>query len=130
MRYSDSQQKIFSVFGSQAWVNQDIITVPQDVVPLDTTNEYVRISIVPSGQGINLISLSGICIIDIFTAFGEGPSRANEIADKLDVFLMGITIEGVVQFGQSTLLPKGRDKDTPSQARYSYTIPFNYFGVN
>jgi len=119
---------IFSVFGSTAWAAESVKTFPNDVIPTNTGEEFLRVTIIPSGKSINRNSASGICIIDIFTAFGQGPARAFEIADILDRHLESKTV-GNLQLLISTLVPMGKDKDNQGLARSQYTIPFNLFGV-
>ena len=131
-RYLTLQTKVFSVFGTPEWQAEGVRTVPDNFTPPDTAEEFIRINIVPSNTGINIASLSGICLIEIYTAFGAGTSRINEIADKLDKYLLGKSIgvgSQTVQFGISTAAPRGQDKINPLLTRQDYTIPFNLFGV-
>lgn len=72
-------------------------------------------------------------MIDIFVTAGNGPSRSLLIADKLDQYLVGKSIETVqskvTQFMNSNFAHRGVDTDNPTLFRSSYTIPFNYFGA-
>jgi len=133
-RYSATQQAIFSIFGLNTWTAENIKTFPQDVVASNAGDEFVKVTIIPSGKGINRVSISGIVIIDIYTASGLGPSRASAIADKLDDYLCNKTViisaSRNVQFDRSTMVPKGIDSDNKTLVRSQYTIPFNLFGVN
>jgi hypothetical protein len=133
-KYSALTADIFSVFDTSAWKNEGINTWPSDFKPDDAGDKYVRVSIVPSGRGLNRTSASGILIIDIFTPAGFGPQAQNQIADKLDAYLTGKSLS--TQTGGSTQFPKesalrylGTDKDNPSLSRASYEIPFNFFGM-
>lgn len=132
-RFEDTQKAVFSVFGSPAWVTEDIQTVPQDVALTSLGNEFVRVSVVASGLSVNSLSVSGVVIADIFTAAGKGPTRAMQIADALDRHLLDklvpISPTRSVQFRQSTLSPRGTDGDNNTLSRSQYTVPFNMFGV-
>jgi hypothetical protein len=131
-KYQGLQSDIFSIFASTAWINEDIPTYPQNFVGDTSGKDYLRVSIIANGEGINLVSSSGILKIDIFTKAGFGPSLANIIADKLDKHLVGKSIKlssSVTQFGKSSLNPIGVDTANTALYRASYTIPFNYFGV-
>ena len=128
-KYALLERDIFDIFSDSAWVAENIKTVPNGV-PL--TGAGIRVSIIPSGSGLNLISASGVLIIDIFIAAGEGPNQASLIADKLDSYLAGKvkSLAGkATQFLGSSMAPAGRDKDNPKLDRYSYKIPFKHFGV-
>lgn len=132
-KYTELQSGIFKFFSGLTWGLENIPSYPQDVAIKDNHEKFVRISIIPSGIGVNLHSISGICIIDIFTAATANPSEAMVIADKLDDYLVGksrIMTNGRINFPQgSTLQPRGKDTDNPALIRHSYTIPFKYFGV-
>lgn len=129
-KYTNLEKDVFSVFDGNAWKLELIKTFPSNFIPVNHSNEYIRVSIIPSGSGINLKSISGILIIDIFTPAGGGPHRASVIADKLDDYLQGKhlsnTSGAVTQFQSSSMVPKEAEK---TLQRSSYTIPFNYFGV-
>jgi hypothetical protein len=132
-KYTGLQTDIFKFFSGLTWGLEDIPTYPQDVAIKDSHEKFIRISIIPSGNGINLKSASGICIIDIFTAATLNPSEAMVIADKLDDYLVGKsrqTGNNFLQFPEpSTLQPRGKDSANAALIRHSYTIPFKYFGV-
>jgi len=129
-KYVNLEKDVFSVFDSAAWKAESIKTFPGNFVAMNSGNEFLRVSIIPSGNGINITSISGIIIIDIFTSAGSGPHGSLVIADKLDSFLQGktlsTTVGSSVQFHSSTMIPKGIEG---SLHRASYTIPFNHFGV-
>ncbi len=129
-KYTDNESDVFSVFNSLTWKAENIDTVPTGYKG-DTADEHVRISIIPSGPGVNKRSTSGIIIVDIFTPAGSGPRRQNFIADKLDVYLANKSLQtqsgGTTQFLSSTLQPLGVDKAKPTLERAKYEIPFNFF---
>lgn len=132
-KYENLQTNIFSVFNSSQWKSENIKTFPVNYIQLNAGNEFIKVSIIPSGKGINAHSVSGILIIDIFIPAGNGPKRASLIADKLDHYLVGksfSTQDGNTQFIQNSSLDfKGLDKDNETLFRSSYTIPFTFFGV-
>jgi len=132
-KYLNLEEDIFSVFSSSEWIAENIKTFPSNFVEMNGGNTYIRVSIIPSGTGINEKSISGIVIIDIYTPAGNGPKAATLIADTLDSYLQNKSISlvsgNVTQFLQSSFAPKGRDRDTKSLYVTNYTIPFNYFGV-
>ena len=132
-KYTNLQDDIFSVFADAAWKAENIKTYPNNMIAVDSGNEYIRVSIISSGMGVNRKSISGILIVDIFTSAGNGPSRASLIADKLDLYLETkslSTVQNVVtQFLTSAMTHSGRDPDNQALHRSVYSIPFNYFGV-
>lgn len=128
-KFTDVQEDIFSIFDSVSWKAESIPTFPVNFV-VEKATEYIRVSIIPSGQGINRVSTSGLLMIDIFSAAGRGPARSTYIADKLDSYLVANSVKtnnGVTQFSNSSLTPRGQDKDNPALYRAEYSIPFNYF---
>lgn len=130
--YTEIMLDVFSVFGSPAWVAENIKTFPRDF-EVNTGDEFIRVSVLTSGQGVNLKSTSGMLLIDIFTVSGDGPSRAMHIANRLDAYLVGKSqttqTKRVTQFMKSSLAPRGVDKENPSLSRYLYSIEFNHYGV-
>lgn len=133
-RYTQAQDAVNSIFGSAPWLAENIPAFPQDVVPDRASKEYVRVSVIPSAKGLNKVSVSGICILDIYTADGEGPARALAIADVLDKYMHFKTVQlsaGLsLEFKGSTLQGRGADKANPSLTRSQYTVPFNLYGVS
>lgn len=131
-KYVGLQTSAFSVFDSTAWKAESIKTYPANFVPVNPGDEFVRVSIIPSGRGINSKSSSGVFQIDIFTSAGLGPTRAMQLADKLDLYLQEkskTVSEGTLQFLLSSLSLTGVDKANSALYRAKYTIPFNFFGV-
>lgn len=132
-KYESLLTDIFSVFSKPAWKTENIKTYPSNYLATNAGNEFIRVSIIPRSQGINLISSSGVLIIDIFTVTGNGPKRSFVIADTLDEYLVGKTLKTTssasVQFGSSTLSESKSDAENTALLRTTYTIPFNFFGV-
>lgn len=94
--------------------------------------ETVCIAILHNGTGLNLKSVSGLLIADIFTPIGRGPLRALQIADLLDKLLVGKSLtstEGTAQIARSTLGYLGVDAAQKSLQRHKYTVPFQFYGV-
>jgi len=132
-KYENLEKDVFSIFGSTSWKNENIKTFPVNFIELTPGTEFVRVSVIPSGNGINLTSISGVLIIDIFTSAGNGPRRTSLIADKLDSYLVGKSVSTVsgnsTQFNKSALAYVGLDTVNSALYRATYSIPFNYFGV-
>jgi hypothetical protein len=130
-KYVNLEQDVFSVFASADWLNEDIKTFPTNYIAVNSGNEFIRVSVIPSGKPINRDSLAGILIIDIFIPAGAGTRRAMGIADTLDKYLVDKskqTSTGVTQFGISSLVHNGLDKALLSLHRSTYTIAFNFYG--
>ena len=132
-KYENLEKDVFSIFASTLWKNENIKTFPVNFIELNPGNEFIRASVIPSGNGINLTSISGVLIIDIFTSAGNGPKKTSLIADKLDSYLVGKSVSTVnnnsTQFNKSALAHVGLDTVNSALYRATYSIPFNYFGV-
>jgi len=132
-KYTDLETDIFSIFASTSWESENIDTYPGNFISTGNSKEFIRVNIIPSGKGVNRVSISGVVIIDIFTFAGEGTRKASLIADTLDKYLgdKAIALQSgkTTQFGSSSMTLSGSDSDNPSLFRASYTIPFNFFGV-
>jgi len=132
-KYTELETDVFSIFSSNKWKSEKILTYPNNFVITGNSKEFIRVSIIPSGKGINRLSVSGVLIIDIFTSAGEGTRKVSLIADTLDKYLVGKAIvtatNNNTQFGYSSLSMSGFDGDNPALFRSSYSIPFNFFGV-
>jgi hypothetical protein len=132
-KFKNLQDDVYSIFGSNAWKAENIKTFPANFTSTNQGNEFIRISVVAGNSSVNLQSVSGLLIIDIFTSAGDGSARTALIADKLDQYLVGKsikTVEGTLtQFLSSTLQPRGNDAVNPALYRSVYSIPFNYYGV-
>ena len=133
-RFMHLQDDVFSIFASQEWKSEAVLTRPSNFVSANNDKEFIRINILAESFGVNLLSVAGVLLIEIFIPVGSGSTRASQIADALDKYLLGKSVktssDNVTQFTQSTLVPKGKDKDDPSIFLYEYEIPFNYYGVH
>jgi hypothetical protein len=125
-RYSQTDSDIFSVFGSEEWEDKEIPTFPSNMSFDKVPRKFILLNIIKSGAGVNLKSISGQLIIDIFIAAGEGPTQASNIADTLDAFLVGKTLNKT-QFFESSTTELGKDKVNPTLYRIQYVIPFQHF---
>ena len=131
-KYSNLINEIYGVFNSAAWKAEGIKTVPTNFLMLNAGEEFIRVSVVPSGGVGNVASCSGMILIDIFVSAGNGPKRSFVIADKLDKYLVAKTVSmlgGSLQLSRSAVYPIGVDVNNESLYRVSYSIPFNFFGV-
>ena len=131
-KYTNLQKDFHSIFSASEWTAENIKTFPTNFIGTVPSKEYIRVSILPSGEGIDIRSVSGQAMIDIFVPAGAGPLRASQIADRLDNYLVGRSLKlssGHTQFHNSTLSDFGIDKANPSLFRSIYSIPFNHFGV-
>lgn len=133
-KYANLEKDIFGVFDTGAWKAENIKTFPSNFIASGAGDAFIRVSPVPSGQGLNPKSVSGILIIDIFIPAGHGPGRASTIADKLDTYLVRKLLSSASgstsQFHASSLAYVGLDRDNASLFHSTYSIPFNHFGVN
>ena len=132
-KYSSVFKDVYSVFATIGWSTEGVKTFPSNFVGSVANDTYIRVNVIPSGNGANWRSVSGLVMIDIFVPAGGGTQLIAQIADKLDKYLAGqsfnSTANGKTSFNASTLSVLGNDKDNPSLYRASYSIPFNYFGV-
>jgi hypothetical protein len=132
-KYTNLETNVFSIFASNTWKSEKITTYPNNFTVTKNSGEFIRVTIIPSGKGINLISTSGILIIDIFTLAGEGTRRSSLIADRLDNYMVGKSITNLdgsnTQMSNSSLSFIGVDTDNPALYRSNYTIPFNFYGA-
>jgi hypothetical protein len=132
-KHTQATMDVFSIFGSVAWTTAFGAnkTFPQEYT--GGGDEFIRVSVVLSGKGVNRASSSGVLIIEIYTTAGLGPERQNFIADLLDSFLENKSVltagNNRTQFQNSTLMPQGTDKANPALAKARYELPMNYFGV-
>ncbi len=132
-KYSDLSAAVLSVFGTVEWALENLSVFPSDYIKPTNVTEFIRLSIIPSGSSVNIQSVSGVVIFDIFFVSGNGPQRGNQIADILDKYLATktrtISSGRVVQFSTSNVQPLGKDPENPNLSRIQYTIPFSLFGV-
>jgi len=130
-RYRQTQDAIFQVFATPAWKSENIVTLPTNFTIPSGVDEFIRVNILPAGRGVNRISASGLVIINISIRDGKGPTRAVDIADKLNSYLESKTLNtstGTVQFSSSTFSLQGRS-ETNNFSVFEYSIPFNFFGA-
>jgi len=131
-KYSDLSKNVYSVFDLAGWKALNIKTFPNNFIGIANGSDYIRVSVIPSGDGVNLKSSSGLVNIDIFVKAGLGPNAIYTISDSLDNYLVGksITIgNNVTQFKNSSVSIIGVDKDNSMLFRAIYAIPFNHYGV-
>ena len=132
-KYSELLADVFTIFAAPAWVGENIKTYPENFLIVSPGDEFIRVSVIPSGPGINPKSVSGVLQIDLFSSAGSGPKRLLEIADKLDTYLQQKTVSGrpraSLQCFTSSFASRGRDPDNTGLYRGLYTIPFSYFGA-
>jgi hypothetical protein len=132
-KYSNALSATLSLFGTTAWTDVGVKAYPANFAKQEIAGEYIRIQCMTSGKGLNLLSVNGFIIIQIYTPAGDGPMRPYEIAGYLDTLLVGKTSEdtdgGTLQLSASAFSTIGLDKVDPTLYASKYTIPFNYFGV-
>jgi hypothetical protein len=132
-KYQRLSTDVYSIFGTESWIAEGLVAFPDDFEKKTGQKEFIRVSVVPSGQGLNRESAAGILLIEIFYEFGHGPRRGFQLADILDRYLVNksrSSITGkVIQFSNSSVQPLGQDTRNPDLSRMQYTIPFNFFGV-
>jgi hypothetical protein len=129
-KYLDVQSDIFSIFASTAWTGENIRTYPSNFLASSTDNEFIRVTIIPSGESVNSLSVSGMLIVEIFSPANEGPKRSSEIADLVDKHFSRRTIQAsgkTTQLFGSSLTPNGLDYANKSLIRSTLSFPFNHF---
>lgn len=130
-KYSNTLLDVFSIFGSPGWVAESITTVPQNFAGSTDSSKFIRVSVIASGGGINTDSVSGLILISIFTPNGKGPAEAAAIADKLDNFLVGVSISlsgAVTQITSGSSFDAGKEDENNSMFLHStYQVQFNHF---
>ena len=125
-KYSQAQDNVFSVLDA---MKAEVRAYPSGFDGDKGDPPYIRVTIVPSGPPLNASSISGVLLVEIFTAWGEGPARSSELADTLDRYLQRKTV-GTTQFFSSSMDRQEQDKDNATLARVIYSLPFAHFGVN
>lgn len=131
--YEKISRSILAIFGGTEWTSNGVKTVPENfVLNDDALDEFVRLHVIVSGYGPNIVSKSGMLMVDIFTPAGTGPSRAFVIAGLLDSVLASKSFasNGIsTQFKQSSAALLGRDSANPALHQTQYSIPFVSSGV-
>lgn len=132
-KYTSLEKDIFDLINTNLNNVGTLRIYPSNFADVTPEQQFVKVTIVPSGNGLNLKSVSGLLIADIYVPSGSGPRGTSILADGLDSQLVGKTLKtttgGTTQFGNSTMTPVGIDKANPTLFRSTYTIPFNFFGV-
>jgi len=127
-KYSEGLFDVYHVFDTQAYKEENIKTFPSSFEGDKGAPPFLRFTVVPGGPPLNAASTSGVLLVEIFTAWGAGPTPANQIADILDKHLQRKTV-GRTQFFLSSADKQERDKEDKVLARMFYSIPFAHFGV-
>lgn len=127
-KYVNAEEAVFSVFGSAEWAAETTKAFPTGFKGEKGEPPFLRLALVPNGEGLNRRSTSGVLMIEIFTAWGKGPRESSLIADKLDTFLQSKTV-GTTQFFESSLGQYLQDKDDETLGRAIYSLPFAHFGA-
>jgi len=121
-KYTNTLSDVFSIAAEIS-----IPSFPQNFENKRNLSEFLRISVLPAGLGINLVSGSGLIIIDIFVPSNEGPKRLYEVAEMLDTLFVGRTVNNT-QFFHSTLNVIGIDEN-PSLFRGQYNLNYSHYEV-
>ncbi len=132
-KFASLEKDIFDLIEANKAAFSSFKIYPSNFVSVNPGNKFLRVTVIPTGPGINLKSVSGILSVDIYLPVGEGPRNTSLTADQIDTYLVGKSYStsgnGTLQFGNSSLAPGSIDRDSPSLYRSTYTIPFNFYGV-
>ena len=128
-KYSEVQQDIEEIFGSQAWTSNNLTIYPSNYQGGQYTSEFMRLEILPSRPLTTYASLgiSGNIIVQIYTEAGLGISRPIELADLLDTFLEQKTLPRGTQTGTSSISFLGLDAADNSLNRADYLVSFRRY---
>lgn len=136
-KFLEIQTNIFNVFGSLAWRIKGIEAYPREFEIVELTSDSsaaIRVSILMEGKGVNLVSVSGVVIIEIYSHTAAGPKIIATTSDTLDAFLVGkqfsITEGIVTQFFSSSLGISRKDAVNPRLSVTLYSINFQHNGVD
>lgn len=128
MKYASIKSALFGVLSTPEWLAEGIRMFPAGEPVGSPEQGYCRLNIIPSKLGVNLNSVQGIVIVEIYTPVGGGATTAAyAIADKLDKYFVGKQL-GSVQLYGSSMSPRGLDTDTPTLCRFQYSVTFSQFG--
>jgi hypothetical protein len=131
--FVELEKRVMAVFGATEWSSNGILTVPWNFIN-KVSGEYIRYSVIASGDNSISNAKSGHLQVEIFFKRNTGPVRAAEIGDLLSDFLERksfSTSDGRnLQFFTATMSPLGPDPDNPDLNRALFSISFNFFGVN
>jgi hypothetical protein len=133
-KFIDLQTELFNIIEANKSAFGTVKVYPANFVSVNPGNNFLRVTVIPTGPGINLRSVSGLVTVDIYVPVGEGPKSTSLIADQMDTYLVGKSFNtlgnnGTLQFSNSSLAPGTIDRDSPGLYRSTYSIPFNFFGV-
>jgi hypothetical protein len=131
--YELLRQDIYGVFATNAWKALNINTYPENYQgAVSTSTSFIKLAILPGKGSLDGFQfskkLSGAIILSIFVKAGNGDKDIFTIADNLDNFFEGKTLQNGTQFGPSSVTILGLDRDDPSLFRGDYMITFNTFG--
>lgn len=131
--YDLVKQDVYSVFASTQWAATGYKAYPDNYSgTIDTSNSFIRISILPAKSNIEAHGfqkkISGLLILSIFVAAGDGDTTLFTIADLLDSFFEGKTLTNGTQFGPSNITKLGLDLADKSLYRGDYKINFIAYG--
>jgi hypothetical protein len=126
--FEETYSTIFGIFASNEWKTHGIKTVPQDTVLPTGTVPFVRVSVLPSAYGVNIVSLGGMVMLEIYTPSGDGPALSVSIADKLRSLISNKSLTApsgrTVQFRSPTLSAKGADPRNSSLSKSVLVFEF------
>ncbi len=131
-KFVATETAIFAMIEQLRPALQGAKVYPANYLAANPGTLFLKVAVLPNGTGVNLKSTSGVVLVDIYSPAGEGPRMTSLIADGVDAYLVGKTLNtdgGVVQFNNSSLSMGAVDKDSPSLWRSTYSIPFNFYGA-
>lgn len=124
-RFTKANQAVFDVIKDIAWEAAGIQVFPNNFTEKVKLPNFLRVTVIDSGPGVNPYSASGLLIVDIFTEANQGPLQGTKIADAIDMIFSNNT-HGNLQCYQGTLTPSGIDKDNPGLYRFIFSVRFTY----
>ena len=132
-RFQEVNKAIHSVFASDEWKAESIRIYPQNFSGSVET-PFMKFTLLDAGviEGQSINSMSGQLWIDIYVVPGQGNKRHAELADTLDKYFLGKTLDndgenqGSTQFGRSVISSETFDEPSRSY-KVSYVIPFTYY---
>lgn len=130
-KFEDIEKAFFSVLDSAAWKAENIPSFPSNFIVTTSPKEYIRVSVLAAGRGVNLKSVAGQLLVDVFIAAGSGTTRAQLIADILDRHFSCKTFGSAsasTQTFESSFVPRD-DAQRDSYGRFRYSLSFLHSGV-
>lgn len=128
-KFGNLDSSIYSIFADSTWTDENISVYPENFSASTAETQFVRLNIIPAGEGINVRSVSGVLLAEIFVPKEKTSIPISIVADALDRFLAGKTLEastGSVQFFGSSIGNKRLDSSNPALYRAEYSINFTY----